>query len=78
VSVGRKACRVEFPLRSRAGRKFVLSVLPPALAGIVLTLALVCSGDVSLVPGTWLPVGRSPRVRGGGCPNMEYENERES
>jgi hypothetical protein len=50
----RKARRVESPLHSGAGRKFLLSFLPPALAGIVLTFALVRSGDVFLVPGTWL------------------------
>lgn len=50
----RKARRVSSPLRSAAARRFALSYLPPALAGAVLTLALVRSGEVSLIPGTWL------------------------
>ncbi len=49
-----KARRTETPLLSRAGRRFFLSFLPPALAGAALTVALFRSGDLSLVPGTWL------------------------
>lgn len=49
-----KAHRVDFQLRSVAARKFVLSFVPPAFAGIVLTIALARSGDLSLLPGMWL------------------------
>jgi len=50
----RKARRAGLPLLSGAGRKFVLSFLPPALAGVVLSFALYRAGDLTLVPGTWL------------------------
>lgn len=49
-----KARRAGLPLLSGAGRKFVLSFLPPALAGVLLTGALYRAGDLALVPGTWL------------------------
>ena len=39
---------------SGAGRKFILSFLPPALAGVVLTVALWQAGADSLLPGAWL------------------------
>lgn len=50
----RKARRVELSLRTGVGRKFLLSFLPPALAGAVLTLALHGADGYGLVPGTWL------------------------
>jgi hypothetical protein len=54
VAIRRKARRTELPLLSGAGRKFLLSFLPPALAGAVLTAALWRAGADSLLPGTWL------------------------
>jgi hypothetical protein len=53
-AISRKARRAGLPLLSGAGRKFLLSFLPPAVAGAMLTGALVRSGDTSLLPGTWL------------------------
>lgn len=50
----RKARNANLPLLSGAGRKFVLSFLPPILAGAALTSALYASGAVALIPGTWL------------------------
>lgn len=50
----RKARQAELRLLSGAGRKFMLSFLPPALAGVLLTFALYRTGDLALVPGTWL------------------------
>jgi hypothetical protein len=50
----RKARRAGLPLLSGAGRKFALSFLPPALAGVLLTFALYRAGHLVLVPGTWL------------------------
>lgn len=49
-----KARRVEARLFSGVGRKFVLSFLPPVLAGAVLTAAFWSSGSMTLVPGLWL------------------------
>jgi len=53
-AISRKARRAGLPVLSGAGRKFLLSFLPPAVAGAMLTGALVRSGDASLLPGTWL------------------------
>ncbi len=50
----RKARRTNLPVLSRAGRKFFLSFLPPAVAGAVLTAALWLGGAHGLIPGTWL------------------------
>ena len=50
----RKARRAGLPLLSGARRKFALSFLPPALAGVLLTFALYRAGQLVLVPGTWL------------------------
>ena len=50
----RKARGAGLPLLSGAGRKFLLSFLPPALAGVPLTLALYRAGELALVPGMWL------------------------
>ncbi len=54
VAIQRKARRADLPVLSGAGRKFVLSFLPPALAGVALTGALWRAGAVTLLPGTWL------------------------
>jgi hypothetical protein len=52
----RKARAAGVPLLSGTGRKFFLGFLPPALAGAVLTPALVGAGPdgLALLPGTWL------------------------
>jgi hypothetical protein len=49
-----KARRAQLPLLSGAGRKFLLSFLPPTLAGAILTFALVQAGATPLIPGAWL------------------------
>jgi hypothetical protein len=54
VAIHRKGRRSDLPVLSGAGRKFVLSFLPPALAGVVLTVALWQAGADSLLPGAWL------------------------
>ncbi len=54
IAIHRKAQRAGLPVLSGVGRKFVLSFLPPALAGGVLTAALWQAGAHSLLPGTWL------------------------
>ncbi len=53
-AIRRKAAGAGLPIWSGAGRKFVLSFLPPTMAGAVLTFALYQSGAVALIPGTWL------------------------
>ena len=54
VAIHRKGRRADLPVLSGAGRKFVLSFLPPALTGVVLTVALWQAGADSLLPGAWL------------------------
>jgi hypothetical protein len=49
-----KARAAGVPLRSGAGRKFALGLLPPIAAAIPLTVALTRAGQVDLVPGVWL------------------------
>lgn len=53
-SVVRKAKRVKLPLLSGAGRKFVLSFLPPVVAGAALTGALYRAEDIATIPAMWL------------------------
>ena len=53
-AISRKAARAGLPVFSGAGRKFLLSFLPPALAGAALTVALMQAEAGSLLPGVWL------------------------
>lgn len=49
-----KARASGIPLLSGPGRKFVLAVSPPLLAGAVLTVVLQHAGMVAVLPGLWL------------------------
>jgi len=49
-----KAQRVGTPVLARPGRKFVLSLFPPLLAGAILSFALYGAGMTHLLPGVWL------------------------
>src|SRR5690554_805839 len=60
-----KARRVGTPLNSGAGRKYVLSLVPSMLAGVVLTAALWRAGEISLLPGLWLLLYGAGTVTGG-------------
>lgn len=53
-SMLRKARRLDVPLATGAGRKFVLGLLPPILVGALLTGALFRAGAAPLVPAVWL------------------------
>lgn len=59
-----KARRLETPIMSRAGRRFLLGFAPPLLAGAVLTLVLFQRGVVELLPGVWLLLYGSGVVTG--------------
>jgi hypothetical protein len=61
----RKARASDLPVFSGAGRKFILSFLPPAVAGAVLTGALAIDGNLTLVPGIWLLLYGAAVVTGG-------------
>ena len=53
-SSARKARASQTPLLSGPGRKFVLTLLPPLVAGAALSLALAQAGLTAAVPGLWL------------------------
>lgn len=61
----RKARRLGVPLVSAVARKLVLAMLPPLMAGAVLTAALWYSGHRPLVPGVWLLLYGTAVVTGG-------------
>lgn len=49
-----KARRAAIPLLSGAGRKFLLSFLPPVGTAVLLTAALFRLGAAEVIPGMWL------------------------
>jgi hypothetical protein len=49
-----KARRAGTPVLTRPGRKFLLSLFPPLLAGGVLSLAIYGAGLSRLLPAVWL------------------------
>jgi len=53
-AIERKARRFELPVLSGTGRKVLLGFAPPALAGIIITVALWTAGATELIPGAWL------------------------
>lgn len=61
----RKARRAGEPLLAGPGRKFVLSFAPPALAGALLTPALLGAELEGLLPGLWLLLYGASVVSGG-------------
>lgn len=61
----RKARRSRTPLLSGPGRRFVLSFLPPLLAGALLTPVLFQVGDLRHLPGMWLLLYGTGVVTGG-------------
>ncbi|HEY7611786.1 MAG TPA: hypothetical protein VH764_02230 [Gemmatimonadales bacterium] len=60
-----KARRAGTPLLSWSGQRFVLSFLPPLAVGVLLTIELVRSDRMHLLPGVWLLLYGSGVVTGG-------------
>lgn len=54
LAAARKAHAAKAKLRSGPGRKFVVGLVPPILAGAVISFALLRAGLPALIPGTWL------------------------
>ena len=61
----RKAGRAGVSLRSGAGRKYLLSLLPPMAAGLMLTAAVWVAGAAVLLPGLWLLLYGAGTITGG-------------
>jgi len=64
-AIERKARRVGLPVLSGTGRKVLLGFTPPALAGIVFTVALLQADAIRLISGTWLLLYGVAVVAGG-------------
>jgi len=54
VAMKRKARAANLRLLTGPGRKFVLSLAPPLVAGALISVALVRSGSFEALPGIWL------------------------
>jgi len=65
TSIYRKAYSKGLPLTSGPGKKFAVSFLPPALAGLILTIVLTKAGLPQFLPGTWLLLYGAGVVTGG-------------
>jgi hypothetical protein len=54
LTTAMKARAAKMPLLTGPGRKFMLSLAPPLVAGAVLTVVLFQAGSVAVLPGVWL------------------------
>jgi len=54
IFAARKAHAVKMPLLSGPGRKFVRGLVPPMVAGAILTAALYRAGVPGPIPGAWM------------------------
>lgn len=64
-SMDRKARLSGMPLLSGPGRKVAFSLLPPIIAGILLTVLFYQSGLTGYIPGVWLLLYGTGVVTGG-------------
>lgn len=64
-AMDRKARAAELPLLSGPGRKFALGLAPPMFVGIILTIVLVRTVGLSVIPGMWLLLYGTGIVTGG-------------
>jgi len=64
-SMDRKARAVQMPLFAGPGRKAVFSLLPPIVAGGLLTIVLVRAQMTGAIPGVWLLLYGTGVITGG-------------
>ena len=64
-AVLRKVRAAHIPMLSRAAQKFATSLLPPIVAGTLLTAVLFRAGSVRLLPGLWLMLYGAGVIAGG-------------
>lgn len=64
-TISHKAHKAKLSLLSGTGRKFVLSLCPPMLAGMVLTVIFYRNGLMNALPGLWLLLYGTGIVTGG-------------
>ena len=65
IAMHRKSQQADSPLWSGPGRKFALSLAPPLLAGLVLTVVLYRAHALAVLPGLWLLLYGTGIVTGG-------------
>jgi hypothetical protein len=65
AAIGWKARRAEISLLTAPGRRFALGLLPPFVAGALLTGILLAAGASGFLPGTWLLLYGTGVVTGG-------------
>lgn len=64
-AMDRKARAASSSVLAGKGRRFVLSLMPPLVAGAALTLALYLADAGGLIPGVWLLLYGTAAVTGG-------------
>jgi hypothetical protein len=65
IFAARKAHGVMLPVASGPGRKFIRGLVPPMLAGAILTVSLYRLGVVAPIPGAWMLLYGTGVVTGG-------------
>jgi hypothetical protein len=61
----RKARSQGVELYRGVARRFLMNLLPPIVAAVILTTVLAIAGDTSVIPGTWLLLYGTGVVTGG-------------
>jgi len=65
IALLRKTRQSDVSLRSGPGRKYVLSLLPPMVAGLLLTIAAWQHDQTALLPALWLLLYGAGTITGG-------------
>ena len=65
IAIRRKAARTGQSLLDGPARRFALAFAPALVAGAVLTVAFVATGQAALLPGTWLSLYGAAVTAGG-------------